>query len=58
MLAKIKHSLLSFDKDEFVPIYREGKLDNLDDFIAYKAGIVGSHIVDKLDMAYWRIAQR
>lgn len=58
MIAKIKHSLLSYDKDEFVPIYREGKLDNLDGFIAYKAAKVGNRIVDHLDTLYFRVAQR
>lgn len=36
MIANIKQTLLSYDKNEFMPIYREGKLDNVDQFVAYK----------------------
>jgi len=56
MIARIKYTLFGFDKEEFLPIYREGKLDNLDEFVKYKLGKLGNEVVRRLDNAYYVIA--
>ena len=41
----------TYNKDEFMPIYREGELDNKTEFIKYKIG----KVVDALDAAYFKL---
>lgn len=36
MVANIKQTLLGYDKTEFLPIYRNNKIDNMDEFVKYK----------------------
>jgi hypothetical protein len=55
MTNMIKQTILGYDKEEFLPIYREGKIDNLDEFIHYKLGKLGNNIVRRLDNAYYAI---
>lgn len=37
MINKIKNKYYSYDPTEFLPIYRDGVIDNKNDFHAYKA---------------------
>lgn len=48
----------TYNKDEFLPIYVEGKLDNLDEFIAYKLKKAGNAVVDGLNDAYFALGGR
>lgn len=36
MIANIKHTILGYNKNEFMPIYRDGVIDNTDEFVKYK----------------------
>lgn len=41
MIQKIEQTIYGYDPNEFLPVYRDGRLDNRLGFIAYKAGKVG-----------------
>lgn len=41
MIQKLEQSIYGYDPTEFLPIFRDGVLDNRLGFIAYKAGKVG-----------------
>ena len=41
MIQKLEQSIYGYDPSEFLPIFRDGRLDNRLGFIAYKASKVG-----------------
>lgn len=41
MIQKIEQTIYGYDPSEFLPIRRDGQLDNKLGFIAYKAGKIG-----------------
>lgn len=53
----MKH-LTTYDPQEFLPIYIEGKLANGSEFIRYKAAKVAGSIVNALDSAYYTLGGR
>lgn len=36
MKANLTHKILSYDPNEFMPIYRDGRADNTSEFVKYK----------------------
>ena len=50
--------LTTYNKDEFLPIYVEGKLANTDEFIAYKVKKVGKALLGAADSAYYALGGR
>lgn len=41
MIQKLETAMYGYDPNEFLPVFRDGRLDNRLGFIAYKAGKVG-----------------
>lgn len=55
MINKIKSSFYSYDPNEFLPIYRDGVLDNKKDFHAYKTKLALKAVGKALAPAAQRI---
>ena len=52
MIANIKHTILGYNKNEFMPIYYEGRLNNVDQFIIYKLKKAVVPTLMKIDRAF------
>lgn len=48
----------TYNNQEFMPIYIEGKLANRNEFIIYKAGKIGNKLINALDKAYYAVGGR
>lgn len=52
MIANITQTILSYNKNEFMPVYRDGHIENTDEFIRYKIRTITRPLAYKIDALF------